>query len=492
MPTTLRIPSSSAPKAALLASASLLAVLAAPLQAQVGSGGFKAGDLYLHSSAWTGSSSADGAVVHIDPTNGVATVLHDLAASGPNTQGLAYDPWRDRLLFFGGFVPNTLELWGSDAAGNLQSFGLQTVSGGSRGLLAPRGDGIVYLLSPSDVDVISYLDASDQIQVLQDATGTAPWAFGITDNNIQSLIYVPEQNCLLATRWSFFDPCASIPNDVTALHRLDLSPDGTRVVSVSCFWFDAAPNDWDGETRGLSIAPNGDPILIIGQGNTGTGPQARIARVDLDTNTVSAFAQTDFMAQQRIVAGTYSRALGKALVLDSFNDVLRSYAEGEAGEGVILATGVSSPGGSGERATLIEIAPPAQGGGLSGSPSTLSVATGGVHTLSIDVGPANAGLVYLVLGSKSGWAPGLAVGSVTVPLVPDSWFDFTLAFFNQAQLGNTLGVLDAAGQGTATLTLPAGLLPSLAGEVFHHAAVLLDSSLAVVDATNPVPLTLTP
>ncbi|MHC4376702.1 MAG: hypothetical protein ACYS26_08915 [Planctomycetota bacterium] len=478
------------PSLTLIAAAT--AAFATPALAQAGTGGFKAGDLYLHSSAWSGASSADGAIVHIDPTNGAATVFHDLATSGPNTQGLAYDPWRDRLLFFGGFVANSIELWASDASGNLQSFGLQTISGGSRGLLAPRGDGIVYFLSPSDLDVISYLDATDQVQVLQDATGTSPWAFGITDNNIQSLIYVPEQNCLLATRWSFFDPCAGIPNDVTALHRLDLSADGTRVVSETCFWFDAASGDWDGETRGLSIAPNGDPILVIGQGNTGFQPQARVARVDLDTNTVTAFAQTDFNGQQRIVAGTYSRALGKTLVLDSFNDVLRAFGEGEVGEGTTIATGVSSPGGSGERATLVEIATPAQGGGLGGSPSSLSLAAGGVHTLSLDLGPTNAGLLYLVLGSRAGWAPGLAVGSVTVPLVPDGWFDFTLAFFNQAQLGNTLGVLDAHGLATATLTLPPGLTPTLAGEVFHHAAVLLDSALVVVDATNPVPLTLTP
>lgn len=489
MPTQLRsLPT--LPSLALTTAA--MAALSTPALAQAGTGGFKAGDLYLHSSAWSGVSSADGAIVHIDPTSGAATVFHDLATSGPNTQGLAYDPWRDRLLFFGGFVANSIELWASDASGNLQSFGQQTISGGARGLLAPRGDGIVYFLSPSSLDVISYLDASDQVQVLQDSTGTSPWAFGITDNNIQSLIYVPEQNCLLATRWSFFDPCPGIPNDVTALHRLDLSADGTRVVSETCFWFDAAAGDWDGETRGLSIAPNGDPILVIGQGNTGFQPQARIARVDLNTNTVTAFAQTDFMGQQRIVAGTYSRALGKALVLDSFNDVLRAYSEGETGGGATIATGVSSPGGSAERATLIEIATPAQGGGLSGTPSSLSLTTGGVHTLALDLGSANAGLLYLVLGSRTGWAPGLAVGSVTVPLVPDGWFDFTLAFFNQAQLGNTLGALDSNGRATATLTVPPGLTPTLAGEVFHHAAVLLDASLAVVDATNPVPLTLVP
>ncbi len=488
MPESARIAPSLVSPALRLAAAALLA---SPALAQAGTGGFQAGDLYLHTVAWTGSSSADGAVVRIDPTTGAATVLHDLATSGPNTQGLAYDPWRDRLLFFGGFAPNSIELWSSDAAGNLQSLGLQTFSGGARGLLAPRGDGLVYFLSPGDNDVISYLDASDQVQVLLDAAGTAPWDFALFDTNIQSLVFVPDQNCLLAARWSFFDPCPSIPNDVTALHRLDLSPDGTRVVSESCFWFDAAPNDWDGETRGLSIAPNGDAILIVGNGNTGTGPQARIVRVDLATNTASAFAQTDFMGQQRIVGGTYSRALGKAIVHDSFADVLRAYAEGEVGDGTIIATGMSASGGANERATLVEIAPATQGGGLSGSPGSLSLATGGVHTLALDLGPANAGLVYLVLGSRSGWAPGLPVGPVTLPLVPDSWFDFTLAFFNQAQLGNTLGVLDSNGRATATLTVPPGLSPSLAGVVFHHAAVLLDPTLVVTDATNPVPLALT-
>ena len=151
---------------AVLASTALPSIAAA----QAGTGGFQFGDLYLNTPAWSGPSSADGAIVRIDPVTGQSTLLHDLAASGPMTQGITYDPFRDRLLFFGGFVPNTLELWASDASGNLQSLGMQTVSGGSRGLLTPRGDGIVYLLDPTNPSVLSYLDAQNQVHTLMDAS----------------------------------------------------------------------------------------------------------------------------------------------------------------------------------------------------------------------------------------------------------------------------------------------------------------------------------
>ncbi|MAG56516.1 MAG: hypothetical protein CMJ83_09520 [Planctomycetes bacterium] len=251
-----------------------LACLGSGSAAQVGTGGFRSGDLYLHTVAWTGISSADGAIIRIDPLSGAKTLYKDLATSGPTRQAMAYDPWRDRLLFFGGFVPNQIELFSGDAFGNVQSLGMVTASGGSRGLLTPRGDGIVYLRNPLNLNVISYLDAADQIQVLQNAAGTGPWQFGLPGVQIQNLLYVPKTNSLLATRWSFSDPCPGIPSNVTAIHRLDLSPDGSRVVAESCFWHDSNPSDWDGETRGLAIGPNGDPILIVGNGGVGSGAQA--------------------------------------------------------------------------------------------------------------------------------------------------------------------------------------------------------------------------
>jgi hypothetical protein len=101
-----------------------LAALAVPAAAQVGD--FRPGDLYFYNPAFYGPSSGDGAIVRVEPTTGVVTLLHDLATSSSGTDQMAYDPWRDRLIFFGGFVPNHSEVYLTDAAGNLTSLGFGT------------------------------------------------------------------------------------------------------------------------------------------------------------------------------------------------------------------------------------------------------------------------------------------------------------------------------------------------------------------------------
>jgi hypothetical protein len=469
-----------------------LVCLAATSTAQPGTGGFKSGDLYLHQVIWSGISSVDGAVVRIDPLSGATTMLHDLVTSGPGNQMIAYDPWRDRLLFFGGFVNNSIELWASDAAGNLQSLGMQTGSGGSRGLLTSRGDGIVYLQNPANLSAISYLDAADQLHVVQNIAGTGGWSFGAPGIQKQSVLYVPKTNSLLITRWSFSDPCPGIPANVTAVHRLDLTPDGTQVVAESCFWFDANPADWDGETRGLSIGPNGDPILVIGNGGSGSGNQQRIATIDMATNTVSGFATTNFFAQHRIVGGTYSRVLGKALVHDSFADSLRAFAFGEVGGGTLFAPGLSASASSGEKAALIEIASGSFLTGLSAGTGSVSLSAGGTQVLTIDVGPAYAGAWYLALGSASGWMPGLVVDGQLLPLNFDGYFNYLLGHPNTVPLLGSLGLLDAQGRATVTFQMPAGSSPSLAGLVLHHAAAVLSPTLTVQRTTNAVPVELVP
>jgi hypothetical protein len=100
--------------------------------------------------------------------------------------------------------------------------------------------------------------------------------------------------------------------------------------------------------------------------------------------------------------------------------------------------------------------------------------------------------VYWVLGSVSGWAPGLSDGGHVLPLNVDSYFLYTLLSPNSPPLSGALGVLDANGEASAAFTLPAGLDPGLAGAVFHHAALTFDASFATAATTNAVPLVLAP
>jgi len=112
--------------------------------------------------------------------------------------------------------------------------------------------------------------------------------------------------------------------------------------------------------------------------------------------------------------------------------------------------------------------------GLSGEPPSLSVSAGGVQTLTLVAGAANAGLPYLLLGSLTGSSPGLPLDGDVLPLNIDAYTLFTLQTPNTAPLAGSAGVLDGAGGATATFTLPAGFGANLVGLTATHAGVVLE------------------
>ena len=129
---------------------------------------------------------------------------------------------------------------------------------------------------------------------------------------------------------------------------------------------------------------------------------------------------------------------------------------------------------------------------LLGTPPSVSL-SGGVQTLDIISEPQHAGSLYFVAGSVSGSAPGLPLGSLTVPLaVPDPYFDYSLANFNGAVLGSTLGTLDENGRAQATVTLSSALSPDLVGVSATHACLVFDSALAPTAVSNPTELLVAP
>lgn len=132
--------------------------------------------------------------------------------------------------------------------------------------------------------------------------------------------------------------------------------------------------------------------------------------------------------------------------------------------------------------------------GLSADTTTLSVSSGGVQNFRIDAGVGNAGKRYLLLGSMTGTAPGIALGPVTLPLVPDAYTAFTLAQRNSAFFVASSGRLDAAGRAAPALNLAPGVSLSLIGAHLFHAGLVLDlpGTGAARFATNAFPLTLVP
>ena len=129
--------------------------------------------------------------------------------------------------------------------------------------------------------------------------------------------------------------------------------------------------------------------------------------------------------------------------------------------------------------------------GLAVDTTTISAATGGTQTMSIDLGTLNPGAAYLVAGTASGTSPGLTLSGFMVPLVFDSWTAFTLANPNGGPYTNTLGIADFRGRATATLTVPPGLV-GLVGQTVHHVCGGLDSNGSLIAVTNATPVTMLP
>ncbi len=92
-------------------------------------------------------------------------------------------------------------------------------------------------------------------------------------------------------------------------------------------------------------------------------------------------------------------------------------------------------------------------------PNFVSAGSGGAVQIHLDVGPLGAGNVYLVLASLSGTSPGFVwQPGFPVPLNSDFVTAALVADPNGGLLANGLGLFDAQGRATATLTVPALLL----------------------------------
>lgn len=123
----------------------------------------------------------------------------------------------------------------------------------------------------------------------------------------------------------------------------------------------------------------------------------------------------------------------------------------------------------------------------------LSLADGGIQELHLNAGVEHAFEIYLLLGSASGFAPGLALGAgLNLPLNEDAYFAYSLANPGVAPLGHSLGSLNAEGRSSAEIVLLPGADPALAGLLLHHAFLTLDPGTGAPSfASSPEPLGLT-
>ncbi|MHC4920019.1 MAG: Kelch repeat-containing protein [Planctomycetota bacterium] len=131
---------------------------------------------------------------------------------------------------------------------------------------------------------------------------------------------------------------------------------------------------------------------------------------------------------------------------------------------------------------------------LTASPATISIATGGTQTFTLNAGGQHGSRLYWLFGSLTGTSPGVtlisAVGAVTIPLVPDLYTNITIAQPNSAFLVNTKGALNASGGGQASLVVPKISAQNAIGVTFYHAYLVYDTSNNFYMASNPVTLQL--
>ena len=130
-------------------------------------------------------------------------------------------------------------------------------------------------------------------------------------------------------------------------------------------------------------------------------------------------------------------------------------------------------------------------GSLIAEPSSISATAGGTQNWTVDCGPAQANLIYVVLGSLSGHRPGVPspFGPQLIPLNLDSWTQLSLSLANTAVYSNSLGFLDAQGKAAASFNLPPAI-PGAQGLELHHAVVVLDYALASTFVSEPASLRL--
>ncbi len=469
----------------LTLSCALTAMLASGAHAQ---SSFKPGDIYLSTPAYFGISSSDGAIVRIDPLTGTTSLFLAMPGTANGQDSMAYDPYRDRLVVRGGFAfGDDVETYLIDAHGNRTSLGFPALPGPFVGSFAPSSIGNIYFRGFFSQTEIRYYDANNNVQTLMDATGTTPWSVPGFAGAIYHMIYHPATNSLIIAYSAGANPICPGGSTLAAnIRRVDLSPDGSRVVNVECFQFDLDPGDSSGVPVGLSPGPGDDLIMTLDNNNSNALP--RMVRVNPAALLATPFAINSNAFSGATNGGCYSHSLGKAIILDSFDDVLRAFSAGESSSGLMLAPGISPPGSSGEIVSMVEIGALGANYTMTSNSDTIPVSTGGTQSWTIDFGPGHAGDVYLVFGSMSGWNPGTDVGSVHIPLVQDGYSSIVINRANTSNFPNSFGVLDGFGRASSAI-VSTPLPPSMIGARFYHATVAYSSSQQLIATTNAVTLT---
>jgi len=463
--------------AASVSLAAVVAMTAAPVAAQ--GGHFTAGDLFIDSASVL-NMAGGAAIVRVDPVTHASSVFIDTTTTFAHS---CFDPYRQRLIFTGATdAAHPFNHWMADGLGNLQALGPAALY--SR--FAPTGDGRIYMLNGGGAP-FAWLDAANIVHTLMDSSGVQPYLVdGVANYSVRSMVYDPITNSLFLTSST---PCGGGTAGKLYVRRVPLSADGTRVIGpADCGSFDVTGSAFDvAESKSLTRLPDGRLLIVADTsgGTPGTTNLPRLVQVDPVSFAITPFAFTgNYPTAGVLDGGTWSEALNKVVVLDSFADNLRSFAEGTAGPGTAIApigSPVSSTGGSAELTRILDIPSSACTGGWIPYGTGLPGNGGFVPTL-IGAGCPEAGAVItLKLANAVGGASAalfVGVSKAALPFKGGTLHLVPALTFN-LPLGGTPGVA-----GAGSFSLPALLPGNVAGLTVYLQAAISDTA-----AFNKVSLT---
>ncbi|MFO0874023.1 MAG: hypothetical protein U0575_08645 [Phycisphaerales bacterium] len=324
----------------------LVPLLLAAAASEVRAAEFATGDLYLVSANLPNPNPPgfQSGVLRITPGAATQTLLVQFPVAF-GSHAATYDPFRKRIVAKLGGMSVDLRL--IDANGAIAT--LPTSFDQSPRDLAPTGDGRIYLLGSTK---IGWIDGAGQTHDLLDVNGVNVFAITLGGQS-GTMIYDASSNALVVA--DSLDP-------ETRVRRIPLSVDGTRVAGAIVQTTVVGSNDGSEEPVGLSARSVGDLLLTIDDNSNSTQPRMQL--VAPATLATTPFAFSGYQGVGGETAGCYSNVTNAAIMLDTLNDVLRAYAQGQSGGGSAFAGGVSSPSGSGDMARLIEIGGTIGGGGV--------------------------------------------------------------------------------------------------------------------------------
>jgi hypothetical protein len=469
-----------------LAALSLLTLCLAP-HAAAQAGGFTVGDVWESNDGLPASPGTGASLRRIDPVSGAVTTMVGSAwTSGSGS--LAFDPYRHRLIWRSTITLPAQKIWQVDGAGNLTDMGLATTG---YSWFAPAGDGRIFCIeNPGGPQYLAFIDGANRVKRVLNAAGTAPYPLPSGPFLARrGLAYDAATNAVYAC--SHLD-CDGLAHQAIVMGKLALSADGTRVLGPpTCTSFDINGAFSTETPVSLSRLPGGQLLVAcIASDVSPSSAEERLLSFDPATLSFTPFALVGVAGEAidyAINDGVWSSALGRALVLDTFQDNLRSFAPGSSGDGTIITPvggQVSPTGSSSEAEQLAEIAPTACDGawvpyakGLAGKggfvPALIGAGCpvpGGAFTLNVsDVVGGAGGVLFVGLAPASVPFKGgtFAVGAVLLNL--------------NVAVGGVAGVA-----GAGTLSLPAGLPPDpgLAG-----ASIFLQAGFSDAAAVQGVSLT---